>query len=232
VTVDPTAALVYNTTWDLVADIEALRSVCGITGPWTVFGGSWGSTLALAYAARHPASVAALVLRGVFLGEPWESEWLYSEEGGAARLAPQEWARFGGRRTARATFRQYGRAFRSRRSRKAALRAWNRWETVLSTLEPPAGPKGAPDAMALLEHHYFRHGCWLRPGQLLAAARQIPASVPVLIVQGRYDLVCPPASAVALHEAIPHSRLTLTQAGHSAREPATARALRAALSVI
>ena len=221
------AGLKANTTWHLVEDIERLRAAVGVTGPWTVFGGSWGSTLALAYAARHPQACAALILRGIYLGEPWEADWLYAE-GGASRIEPTEWARFAGpRRTRKATLEYYGRRLRRASTRRAAAAAWNRWETVLSTLEKkPIGP--APQSLALLEHHYFSHNCWLKPGQLLAAARRL--RMPVTIVQGRYDLVCPPASATALHEAIPQSRLVLTQAGHSAAEPATARALRSALA--
>lgn len=221
-----------NTTWHLVADIERLRAAAGVTGPWTVFGGSWGSTLALAYASKHIKSVAALVLRGIYLGEPWEAEWLYAE-GGASRLSPVEWVHFsdgGRRRTMRATMSYYGPRLRSKRAktRKAAAAAWNRWESALSTLEPPQNHTG-PESMAILEYHYFSHNCWLRPGQLLAAARRIPKSVPVTIVQGRYDLVCPPASAFALFAAIPHSFLELTQAGHSQTEAETARGLRLAL---
>jgi proline iminopeptidase len=230
------SALRTNTTWHLVADIEKLRSAVGVTGAWTVFGGSWGSTLALAYASKHMSSVAAIVLRGVFLAEPWESEWLYAE-GGASRMAPVEWERFsdgGRRRTLKATMSYYGSRLRSRRAatRKAAARAWNRWETVLSSLNPPKGHGAAPESMAILEHHYFKHHCWLKPGQLLAVAERIPRSIPVTIVQGRYDLVCPPASAVALAHRIPHSVLKLTHAGHSAMEPETARSLRAALSTL
>ena len=231
------AGLRANTTWHLVADIERLRSAVGVTGPWTVFGGSWGSTLALAYATKHMSSVAALVLRGIYLGEPWESEWLYAE-GGASRLSPVEWVHFsdgGRRRTLKATMSYYGPRLRSRRTatRKKAAAAWNRWETALSTLKPAKGSAkqvAAPESMAILEHHYFTHNCWLRPGQLLATAVRIPRNIPVTIVQGRYDLVCPPTSAFALFARIPHSFLELTHAGHSAREPETARGLRLAVS--
>lgn len=226
------AGLYANTTWHLVEDIEHLRAAVGVTGSWTVFGGSWGSTLALAYASRYPAACAALILRGIYLGEPWEAEWLYAE-GGASRMAPAEWARFSGggrRRTMRATMAYYGPRLRSRRAatRRAAAIAWNRWEESLSALTPKIGT--APESMAVLEQHYFSHNCWLKPGQLLTTARRL--RMPVTIVQGRYDLVCPPASAFALHASIPHSRLVLTHAGHSAAEPETARALRAALSTI
>lgn len=222
------AGLKANTTWHLVEDIERLRSAVGVSGSWTVFGGSWGSTLALAYASRYPAACAALILRGIYLSEPWESEWLYAE-GGASRLEPTEWVRFSGgrRQTMRATMAYYGRRLRDKRTRRAAAAAWNRWETVLSTLEKKPVTH-APESMAILEHHYFSYNCWLKSGQLLAAARRL--RMPVTIVQGRYDLVCPPAAAVALHEAIPQSRIVLTHAGHSAAEPATRRALRAALA--
>jgi proline iminopeptidase len=232
----PRLGLTKNTTWDLVEDVEALRRlVFGEATTCTVFGGSWGSTLALAYWSRHPLSVAALVLRGVCLMEPWEQRWLYTEEG-AARITPEEWRRFEKagrlrrRTTAAATTRRYRSLFRSK-TRRAAIDAWYRWEEQLSTLRPRTG-KSTPkerEELAVLEAHYFHRNAWLRPGQLLAAARRIPRSVPVEIVQGRYDLVCPAASAVALSRAIPHSHLQIVDdAGHSAGEPGIAAALRAA----
>jgi proline iminopeptidase len=233
----PRLGLTKNTTWDLVADIEALRRlVFGETVACTVFGGSWGSTLALAYWSRYPKAVAALVLRGVCLMEPWEQRWLYTEEG-AARIAPEEWRRFSkaGRlrrgTTAAATTRRFRSLFRSRTRR--AVDAWYRWEAQLSQLRPPKTDRSTPkerEELAVLEAHYFSHDAWLRPGQLLAAARRIPRSVPVHIVQGRYDLVCPAASAVELHRAVPHSHLQIVDdAGHSSGEPGIAAGLKAAV---
>jgi proline iminopeptidase len=238
----PRLQLNHNTTWDLVADIEALRRLTvGETTPWTVFGGSWGSTLALAYWSRYPASVAALVLRGVCLLEPWEQRWLYTEEG-AARIAPEEWRLFAkaGRlrrgTTAAATTRRYRSLFRSRTRRRQAIDAWFRWEERISQLKPSKSYESTPterEELAVLEAHYFAHNAWLKPGQLLAAARRIPRSVPVYIVQGRYDLVCPAASAIAVARAVPHSHLQIVDtAGHSSGEPGIAKGLRAATDAL
>ena len=240
----PRLGLTKNTTWDLVEDVEALRHlVFGEATACTVFGGSWGSTLALAYWSRYPAAVAALVLRGVCLMEPWEQRWLYTEDG-AARVAPEEWRKFSKagrlrrRTTAAATTRRFRSLFRSRthRVRRSAVDAWYRWEAQLSQLRPPTKDKSTPkerEELAVLEAHYFHRNAWLRPGQLLAAARRIPRSVPVYIVQGRYDLVCPAASAVAVARAVPHSHLQIVDdAGHSSGEPGIAAGLRAATDAL
>lgn len=239
----PRLGLTHNTTWDLVSDIEALRHLVfkvaqGTPRAWTVFGGSWGSTLALAYWSRHPDAVAALVLRGVCLMSPWEQEWLYTENG-AARIAPEAWTDFarGGRlskrTTASRTIRRYRTLFRSRNraTRRRAVSAWFSWEDRLSRLRPTCD-KSTPaerEELAVLEAHYFHHDAWLKPGELLAAASRIPRSVPVTIVQGRYDLVCPAASAVELAGVIPHSRLQIVaDAGHASTEPGIAAGLRTA----
>ena len=239
----PRLRLEHNTTWDLVADIEALRRLTvGPETPWTVFGGSWGSTLALAYWSRHPRAVTGLVLRGVCLLERWEQEWLYGE-GGASSVAPEAWADFakGGRlskrTTASRTIRRYRSLFRSRhrQTRRRAIDAWYTWEDRLSTLRPDRDTSTPQEReeLAVLEAHYFEHDAWLRPGQLLAAARRIPRSVPVEIVQGRYDLVCPAASAVALHKAIPHSHLQIVDdAGHASTEKGIAAGLRVATDAL
>lgn len=228
----PRLGLTANTTADLVADLERLRAAVGISDAWTVFGGSWGSTLALAYTAAHPAAVAALVLRGLCLMEPWEQSWLY-EEGGASRLYPEAWDAFvrGAGQPRKRLTAAYHRRLASRRTRKAAARSWWRWEETLSTLRPSRRGRTsdkAAEEIAVLENHYFLHNAWIKPGELIAAARRIPASIPVLIVQGRYDLVCPAASAIALAAAVPHAQLTITHAGHAASEPTTAKALREA----
>ena len=232
----PYLGLHANTTWHLVADIERLRTHLEIPR-WHVFGGSWGSTLALAYTSRHARAVTGLTLRGIFLGEPWETAWLY-EEGGASQLRPAEWSRFvsgsgcGRSRSSRNRLTAcYRKRLANKKTRKAAARAWWRWEHVLSTVKPEAdrAQQKAVTALSVLENHYFSHNCWLRPGQLLTAARRI--RVPVTIVQGEFDLVCPPAAAHALAKAIPHARLGMVPgAGHSSAEPGIAQALKDAVT--
>ena len=230
----PFLSLERNTTWDLVADIEQLRSHLGIE-KWTVFGGSWGSTLALAYASKHLDRVSALVLRGIYLGAPSENDWLY-RAGGASELRPTEWFRFVSASGQTSTTRKsliptYKRLLQNRRTRKAAATAWSNWEASISKLESykDLSTPREKEALAVLENHYFSHGCWLRSGQLLRAARKIPRSIPVSIVQGQYDLVCPPVSAVALAKTIKHSKLHLTHAGHAALEPENEAALKTTL---
>jgi proline iminopeptidase len=228
-----------NTTTHLVGDIHDLRgATVGYQNPWTVFGGSWGSTLALAYWAAYPAEVAALILRGICLMSRAEQRWLY-EAGGAAQVFPKEWSAFteGGRlpqRNYKRLTRSYYRRLRSRdrTTRRRAAKQWWGWESALSHLRPVSDrtPAATAEDLARLETHYFSHDGFVRSVDLLAAARGIPASTPVWIIHGRYDMVCPVASAVALHEAIPHSRLVIVpDAGHAASEPGIARALRAAV---
>ena len=233
----PFLSLEQNTTWDLVADIERLRETMGIDR-WTVFGGSWGSTLALAYAAKHMNHVSALILRGIYLGAPSENDWLY-RAGGASELRPVEWSRFVSGSGQSSTTRKsliptYKRLLANRRTRKVAATAWSDWESSISTLKPKSdrSTPSVKESLAVLENHYFSHGCWLRSGQLLRAAKQIPKSIPVYIVQGVYDLVCPPVSAVKLSKAIRHSHLQMTQAGHAASEPDTAAALKNILRLL
>ncbi len=233
----PFLSLERNTTWDLVADTERLRETMGIDR-WTVFGGSWGSTLALAYAAKHMDSVTALVLRGIYLGAPSENDWLY-RAGGASELRPVEWSRFvkdsgQSSTTRRSLIPTYKRLLQNRQTRKVAATAWSDWESSISTLKPKPdrSTSSQKEALAVLENHYFSHGCWLRPGFLLREAQRIPKSIPVYIVQGMYDLVCPPVSAIKLSKAIRHSHLQLTQAGHAASEPETAAALKNILRLL
>lgn len=227
----PYLGLHANTTWHLVADMERLRAHLEIPR-WHVFGGSWGSTLALAYTSRHPRAVTGLTLRGIFLGERWETDWLY-EGGGASLLRPAEWSRYvagcGRGRRNRSFTACYKKRLANKKTRKVAARAWWGWEHALSTIKPETDDTPIKDVMALsvLENHYFSHNCWLKPGELLAAARRI--RVPVTIIQGEFDLVCPPAAAYALAKAIPHARLVMVPlAGHSAGEPGIKAALSAA----
>jgi len=223
----PHADLVDNTTWDLVADIERLRTKLGIDR-WQVFGGSWGSTLALAYAETHPERVTELVLRGIFMLRRWELEWFYQE--GASRLFPDAWepyleaipeAERGDLIAA------YHRRLTSpdEATRLAAARAWSVWEGATSFLRvDPAFVIGHEDAafalaFARIENHYFvNDGFFETQDQLLRDAARI-ADIPGVIVHGRYDVVCPIQNAWELHKAWPKAELVISPtAGHSAFE--------------
>ncbi len=226
----PHADLVDNTTWHLVADIEALREHLGIAR-WQVFGGSWGSTLALAYAETHPDRVTELVLRGIFMLRRWELEWFYQE--GASRLFPEPWERY------LAAIPPVERhdlmsAYHRRLTsddpavRLAAARAWSVWEGATSFLRvDPHFVDGHEDeafalAFARIENHYFVNGGFFEvDDQLLRDAHRI-AGIPGLIVHGRYDVVCPVQNAWDLHKAWPKAELAITPtSGHSAYEPET-----------
>jgi proline iminopeptidase len=233
----PFGSITANTTRHLVADMERLRLHLGLEA-WTLFGGSWGSTLALAYASRHKERVTAMVLRGVCLMEPWEQRWLY-EEGGASRLYPEAWASFVagsglGSKNKQNLTRAYSRRLRSRDrgTRRNAARAWWGWEATVSHLKPRPDrtPIATVETLAILENHYFRHNAWIKPGSLVAAASNF--QFPIHIVQGRYDLVCPAASAVAIAHAAPNANLVMTIAGHSTFEPETAVQLRKLLDKV
>ena len=230
----PHAELRENTTWDLVADIERLRRHLGIER-WVVFGGSWGSTLALAYAQTHPASCKALVLRGIFMLRRSEIEWFYQH--GASELFPDAWERYLEPIPVRERgdlLKAYHRRLtsRSRTVRLKAARAWSLWEGATSTLLPdPAALKrmGAnrfAEAFARIEAHYFVNGGFLRrEDQLLRGVGRI-RHIPAAIVQGRYDVVCPARTAWDLHRAWPQARLTIVpDAGHSMGEPGIRAAL-------
>lgn len=236
----PDADLSANTTWHLVADLERLRVARGVDR-WQVFGGSWGSALALAYAERHPDVVTELVLRGIFTLRRSELDWYYN--GGAANLAPAWWERF--EAPLRARWGSLPHGF----DRIAAYHellldpdpavhgpagvAWTTWEAATSTLEYSqamvdefSDPAFAL-AFARIENHYFVNAGWLREGQLIAdvdAIRHIPA----VIVQGRYDLPCPAVTAWDLHRAWPEADFRLVHAGHAVTEPAIAAELIAA----
>jgi proline iminopeptidase len=235
----PHAELRENTTWDLVADIEALRAHLGLER-WQVFGGSWGSTLALAYAQRHPERVTELVLRGIFLLRRSELEWFYQDPRGAGSIFPDLWEQYVAPIPAaeRGDMMQaYYRRLTSAQAatRATAARAWATWEGATSFLR--ANPKYVakfddPDyaaAFARIEAHYFVNGGFLeRDDQLLRDVARI-RGIPGVIVQGRYDMVCPMRSAWDLHRAWPEAELRIVpDAGHSAFEPGISRALVAA----
>jgi proline iminopeptidase len=235
----PHASLEENTTWDLVADTEKLREHLGIDR-WQVFGGSWGSTLALAYAQKHPDRVTELVLRGIFLLRRSELEWFYQSSEGAASLFPDLWEHYLAPIPEEERYdlmRAYYRRLTSTvaKERNAAARAWSIWEGATSHLSTDPGYvakfSDADYAMAFarIECHYFVNGGFLESDDQLL--RDVPKirHIPAVIVQGRYDVVCPMRSAWHLHRAWPEAQLVVVpDAGHSAFEPGIAKALRKA----
>lgn len=230
----PFASLENNTTWDLVSDMEALRSHLRISR-WQVFGGSWGSTLALAYAETHPKVVTELVLRGIFLLRKKEIDWFY--QGGADALFPDAWEpywNFIPENERRDMVGAYHKRLTSddAKLRLAAAKAWSMWEGATSKLFPDKdfideyGEDDFATAFARIECHYFKNrGFFDVDGQLLRNVGEI-RNIPSVIVQGRYDVVCPMDSAWALHRAWPEAEFVLVpDAGHSAFEPGIAKAL-------
>jgi proline iminopeptidase len=230
----PHASLEDNTTWHLVADIEKLRDHLDIE-QWLVFGGSWGSTLALAYAQSHPQYVSELVLRGIFLLTDFELQWFY--QSGANAIFPDHWERYIAAipEHERGDLIQafYRRLISSdRATRVAAARAWSIWEAATSYLhinEENVTKWGEEDfaiAVARIECHYFvNHGFFETEDQLLRNVERI-RSIPAVIIQGRYDVVCPMQTAWALHRAWPEADFrVVADAGHSAFEPGTTHEL-------
>ncbi|MDV8001916.1 prolyl aminopeptidase [Rhodococcus sp. IEGM 1408] len=230
------ADLAVNTTWHLVADLERLREHLGVE-TWLVFGGSWGTTLALAYAQEHPDVVRGLVLRGIFLCRPSEIDWFY--RGGAAHLFPDAWEGYlaplvaadgaaAVRREGYDHVAAYHRLLHcgDPATEIEAARAWTTWETTTSTLLPrPRADGDDPDRFALafarIENHYFTSDAFLGGRAILDRMNRI-AHLPAVIVHGRYDVVCPVANAWELHAAWPGSQLHIVpDAGHAMAEPGT-----------
>jgi len=232
----PSASLVDNTTWHLVADIEALREHLKIDR-WQVFGGSWGSTLALAYAQKHPERCTELVLRGIFLLRRFELDWFYQNDLGAAAMFPDFWEQYlkplSKEERADCMQSYYKRlTSNNRETLLEAARAWSVWESALAYMKvnqnyikQAEDPKFAA-AFARIECHYFVNGGFLeRPNQLLEDVPKI-RHIPAVIVQGRFDVVCPARSAWDLHKAWPEADLRIVpDAGHSAFEASISREL-------
>jgi proline iminopeptidase len=240
----PDADLSTNTTWHLVDDIERLREARGVDR-WQVFGGSWGSALALAYAETHPEPVTELVLRGIFTLRRWELDWFYN--GPAGLLQPEWWARF------EAPLRErYGEASGllvdgpdniaryhdllfdpDPAVHGPAGVAWSTWEAATVTLEPnPSFIREMSDpatgvAFARIENHYFVNAGWFREGQLIDEVGRI-RHIPAVIVHGRYDVCCPARNAYDLAAAWPEAELRIVLAGHASYEPMIASELVAA----
>ena len=227
----PYASLENNTTQDLIADMELIRERLGID-KWVLFGGSWGSTLALAYAQKHPQRVHALILRGIFLCRPQDFQWFYQE--GASRMFPDYWEDYLApiAKDERGDLMQ---AFHKRLTssdeiaQMQAARAWSGWEGRTATLRPSSQVVDRFHDRALsiarIECHYFVNNAFLEPDQLLRDMPKI-AHLPGVIVHGRYDVICPLDNAWALHKAWPNSELQIIRdAGHAAGEPGIADAL-------
>jgi proline iminopeptidase len=230
----PHASLVDNTTWHLVEDMERLRKILGIER-WLVFGGSWGATLALAYAETHPERVSELVIRGIFLLRKWEIDWFYQD--GASALFPDRWEHYVAAipPPERHDFvSAYYKRLTSdnRETRVAAARAWSIWEASTSYLHPSDDQIqkwGEPDfavAVARIECHYFvNKGFFASDDQLLRGVDRI-RHIPAVIVQGRYDVVCPIKTAWDLHKVWPEAEFRVVpDAGHSAFEVGVTREL-------
>lgn len=223
----PHADLEANTTWHLVADIERLREMIGVER-WLVFGGSWGSTLALAYAEAHPERVSALIVRGIYTLTRGELDWYY--QFGVSEMFPDRWEQF----LAPIPQAERGDLMGAYRKRlvggdKAvqleAARAWSQWEGGTITLLPDKeltdsfGEDGFAIAFARIENHFFVHGGWLEEGQLIRDAARL-SNIPGVIVHGRYDMPCPLRYAWALHKAWPRAELHIIEgAGHAFSEP-------------
>lgn len=230
----PYASLEDNTTWHLVADIEELRAHLSIE-QWQVFGGSWGSTLALSYAQSHPERVTELVLRGIFMLRRKELLWFYQE--GASNIFPDAWEKYlapipeverGDLMSA------YYRRLTSddEQTRVEAARAWSIWEGTTSLLyrdEKKIAETGADEfavAFARIECHYFVNGGFFESEDQLLRGVDRVRGIPTIVVQGRYDVVCPARSAWDLQRAWPESELVVVEdAGHSAFEPGIRSAL-------
>ncbi|MCA9841525.1 MAG: prolyl aminopeptidase [Cyanobacteria bacterium HKST-UBA03] len=230
----PHASLQDNTTWDLVADIEQLRKQLHID-QWLVFGGSWGSTLALAYAQTHPASVSGLILRGIFLCRPDEIQWFY--QAGCHRLFPDVWQHYEAVVPPQERDDMLSAYYRRLTSddeavRLQAAKAWSVWEGSLchllpnqTTIDHFESPEAAL-ALARIECHYFVHNCWFKKDNQLLADAHLLSAIPMWIVHGRYDVICPLENAWQLAQACPHAHLTIVpDAGHSFSEPGILDAL-------
>lgn len=223
----PHAELQENTTWDLVSDIEKLRLFLEVDA-WVVFGGSWGSTLSLAYAQMHPERVKALILRGIFLGRKKELDWFY--QFGAHHIFTDEWEKY----IDPVPFKERGDMIRAYYRlltsedpfvRRKAARAWTIWESVNLRLifDPVLFAEFTEDvhadALARVECHYFLNHCFFKTENFLLENIEKIRHIPAVIIQGRYDMVCPFESAWELHKAWPDAKLEIIpDAGHSASE--------------
>lgn len=234
----PFLKLEHNTTWDLVEDIEALRKHLHIK-KWFVSGGSWGTTLALIYAETYPSSVTGLLLRGVCLGNNQTNQWLY-EKGGASEIYPEGWKIFTSvlpKQLHDKKWTEIAKYYHTKLKGPDAQRyadAWWGWESSVSHLIPEKDTTSPKDslAIAIIENHYFVNNYWLKEGQIIKNIHRIK-HIPITIVHGRYDVVCPITQAFEIKEALPHTKLNVViKAGHAGAHPGIMRALRQATNAI
>lgn len=235
----PHASVEANTTWHLVRDIELIREMLGIDR-FILFGGSWGATLALIYAISHPERVRSMVLRGVFLMTKAELDWFYG--GGAGAFYPELWQRFLGvlsEAERQDTLGAYHRLLFSgvMAEETRAGRAWSGWENALASINGDGsmmdGPADYARAFARLENHYFVNNGFLESdGWILQNAAKI-AHIPATVVQGRFDMICPPTSAYRLVQSLPAAKLQMIPlAGHALSEPGISEALVQAMNAL
>ncbi len=225
----PAAVLEGNTTWDIVEDIEKLRNHLGIK-KWLVFGGSWGSTLALSYSQKYPDKVTHLILRGIFLSRDKDNDWLYGI--GASQIFPEQWADFSSG-VVLENCESYPQAYyklltsTDKNKQLAAAKKWSNWEwsiIKLVTTDKPTDDQFAIN-FARIECHFILNRCFLEEGQLLRDAHKI-AHIPMTMVHGRYDVVCAMQNAFDLHTALPDAELIVCpRSGHSQFEDEIASAL-------
>ena len=231
----PFGSIEHNTTWDLVEDIETLRCLIGCDS-WFVQGGSWGTTLALAYAETHPTRVSGLLLRGVCLCDEPSFKWLY-EKGGASEVFPEKWAAFVSvlpPRLHNKSWKDIATYFQKKLNSpilsvaQKYADAWWGWEAAVSHLFPERDTSSKKEAIAIarLENHYFVNSCWFTDGQLLKNAYKL-RHIPITMIHGRYDMVCPMISSFRVKDALPHVKLVIVpNAGHASSESGTVKALK------
>lgn len=231
----PHASLENNTTWDLVSDMELIRESLGID-TWAIFGGSWGSTLALAYAQQYPARVSGMILRGIFLCRRRDIAWFYEQNQGIERIYPDYWQDYLAPIPPQERDNMLAAYYRrltgeNEIARMQAAKAWSTWEGRTANLQPKehvvahfSDPHTAM-SVARIEAHYFIHDGFLEPDQLLRDAHRI-AHLPGSIIHGRYDMICPLEQAVALHNVWQNADFhIIPNCGHAASEVPIQQAL-------
>ena len=227
----PRLELKDNTTWHLVEDMEVLRNHLQLD-KWCLFGGSWGTTLALAYASKYLDRITGFILRAICLFTDEENAWMF-EKGHASEVFPEAWSQVTKplKKGTRKIIKPYLELLESPKTRRSASYRWSKYEHQLSYLKaPPFKPDVKSDEeSAVLEAYYFAHNGWLTPKLLLDTAKKI--KVPMVLVQGRFDMVCPVSSALQLKDAVPHAHLyLLSNAGHSMRQKSMVNIMRKAIA--
>ena len=226
-------SLKHNTTQDLVEDIERLRKHLDID-KWSIFGGSWGTTLGLVYAETYPEKVDGIILRSVCLINKCEQNWLYSK-GGASEIYPTEWDRFTTGIKGALTYKNILKTYKAlltspdQEVRQEAARRWWDWEYSISYLIPHGKTTDTIkeiEELSILENHYFYNDAWLKPNQILDNSDKLK-DIPITLIHGRYDVICPVNSSFELKKRLPHVRLiVIKDAGHAVTHKSTRRAIK------